>query len=108
MSVSIDRIDQELEKALEQEKKLIEDQGFEGYESNEDIPFVELCERSQRGKNGWTILRDFIYIDEKKSILRELKNQMVILAESKNENELEKARNQMAIILSDSRYIKGT
>ena len=31
---------------------------------------------------------------------------MIILAESKNDNELEKARNQMATILSDSRYIK--
>ena len=58
MGVSIDMIDQELEKVLEQEKRLIEDQGFDGCKSIEDILFEELCERSQRGKNGWTILRD--------------------------------------------------
>lgn len=103
MDVLIKRIDEMLEIIYEQEKTLIEELDYdEDIQSIHDISIDEIFEAGY----GWQTLRDFEYIEEKKTILEELKKQAIILHNNDDSKAVHSVHKALEEIIKDARNYK--
>ena len=103
MDKLIKKIDDMLETILEQEKVFIEELDFdEDIQSIQDISIDEIFEAGY----GWQTLRDFEYIEEKKTILEEVKKQAVILQNNDDSKAVHRTYRALEEILKDARGYK--
>ena len=103
IDVLIKRIDDMLEIIYEQEKTLIEELDLdEDIQSIQDISIDEIFEAGY----GWQTLRDFEYIEEKKTILEEVKKQAVILQNNDDSKAVHRTYRALEEILKDARGYK--
>ena len=103
MDELIKKIDIMLETIYEQEKTFIEELDLENNcQSIQDISNDEIIELGY----GWQTLRDFEYIEEKKTILEELKKQAVILQNNDDSKAVHRAHRALEEIIKDARGYK--
>jgi len=103
MDELIKKIDVMLETIYAHEKTFIEELDLENdCQSIQDISNDEIIELGY----GWQTLRDFEYIEEKKTILVELKKQAVILQNNDDSKAVHRAHKALEEIIKDARGYK--